>query len=290
MRSGVFIALALTLSAAGLAAAPPSKSAPPKVMQSCDAHQFETTVTATVDGEPHQSKVKLCGVEGQSDADWIKTLKDAIAKLDTNKEVDPAVRQQIVTAINAEIGRLSILSSGALVDKIVGIAATGALPPPRKAPNTSVSSDYAALPPLPSTPPPPPHVLAPAVPDGSPVTKGSAAQSYASMPLMGPPRKLSFACFSPNDLSGDGPCTGFERETMLTVRADEDLPKPAQLRFIRNGEEHGDIDLEALRRGKSVRVALPRELCQGFGSGKLELQVLENGVVVKSDGPYSLRC
>ncbi len=290
MRSGVLISLVLTLPATALAAAPAGTPAAPKVMQNCDAHQFETTVTATVDGEPHQSKVKLCGVEGQSDADWIKTLKDAIAKLDTNKEVDPAVRQQIVTAINAEIGRLSILSSGVLADKTARSAVSTALPPPRKAPSTSVSSEYAALPPLPTAPPPPPNVLGPAIADGTTGMTGRLNQPFAGVTLMGPPRKLSFACYSPNDLSGDGPCTGFERETMLTVRADEDLPKAAQLRFIRNGEPHGEVDLAALRRGKSVRLALPRDVCAGFGDGKLELQVLENGAVVKSDGPYALRC
>src|SRR5690348_20165 len=97
----IFAILAVVLGSAAAAAAPAKKSAPPadapnaavkQLLDNCDAHKFETTVDAVVDGEPHRSKVKLCGKDGQSDADWIGTLKDAIAKLEANKDMDPGVR------------------------------------------------------------------------------------------------------------------------------------------------------------------------------------------------------
>ncbi|HEY7005083.1 MAG TPA: hypothetical protein VH392_01230, partial [Sphingomicrobium sp.] len=64
------IALGLGLVAAAAIAAPTPKKAPApdaaarKLVQNCDAHKFETVVHDEVDGKPHQSKVKLCGVEG----------------------------------------------------------------------------------------------------------------------------------------------------------------------------------------------------------------------------------
>src|SRR5689334_11650405 len=111
----IFTIIAVALSSAAAVAAPAKKAPPPasgpnaavkQLLDNCEAHKFETTVDATIDGEPHRSKVKLCGKDGQSDADWIGTLKDAIAKLDANKDMDASVRTQIETAINAEIARL----------------------------------------------------------------------------------------------------------------------------------------------------------------------------------------
>ena len=110
------LALAAPLTAAPRKAAPkpaaPKPSAEEKLIQSCDAHKFETVVDVVVDGQPKKSKVKLCGVQGQSDADWIGTLKDAVRKLEANKGMPAAQREQIVAAIKAEIGRLSVVGAG----------------------------------------------------------------------------------------------------------------------------------------------------------------------------------
>src|SRR5438876_11945916 len=118
MQRGIlFFVSVLLLTPAGAGAAPrklrpvSKPAAVSQLIQSCDAHKFETIVHAVVDGEPHDSKVKLCGVEGQGDAEWIKTIRDAIHKLQANKDMAPAVREQIVTANNAEIGRLILVRS-----------------------------------------------------------------------------------------------------------------------------------------------------------------------------------
>jgi hypothetical protein len=302
MRWGTLIALTLTL-VAPLAAAP-RKAAPksdivPKLIQSCDAHKFETVVDAMVDGQPHKSKVKLCGVEGQSDADWIGTLRDAIRKLEANKDMASATRAQIVAAIKGEIARLSI---------------TGASAPAKRESRAeeapSLSRDYATLPPLPLPAPPDTGALAEATGAAIPAvgtvrqepTGVTAVPSYAAnvppaaaasaqvAPLVAP--RLAIDCESPGDLAGSGPCAGFERETVVTIRPGEDIPTGTTLQFVRNGEAKGDIALGGLRKGRAFRSNLPRDVCSGFGAGRLELRIVRaaDARVLQSEGPYALRC
>ena len=287
MWRGALFLLALTL-VAPLAAAPrkaapkpaaPKPTAEEKLIQSCDAHKFETVVDVVVDGQPKKSKVKLCGVEGQSDAEWVGTLKDAVRKLEANKDMPAAQREQIVAAIKAEIGRLSIVSAP--------------VPATREAvtlPATRLSRDYAALPPL------PPPVAAPTVapPQARPVemTQSQPAASVATpvrSSVVALP-KLSFSCYAPGDIGAEGPCAEFGRETLLTVRAKGNVPAGASLHFIRNGDDRGDVDLAPLSSGRTMRVALPREVCAGFGAGRLELQVVVNGSPAPTEGPWPLRC
>lgn len=301
MKIGSALAIAFALVAApSVAADPPATDAPApqvqKVLQNCDAHKFETVVEATVDGKPHKSRVKLCGNEGQSDAEWIGTLKDAIAKLRANKEIDPAVRDQIIVAINAEISRLgSPAPQAAGIGEAHGLAAlnlgSSAPPPPVVAP-PPLASEYSSLPPLPTEPPPPPHLLTPMVAGSSAAARGDRRAPAASLGLVpgGPAPKLSFACYSPGDIGGEAPCTGFDRDTMLTVSAQSDVPAGVSLWFLRNGDHRADVDLAQLRRGKSLRIALPSAVCQGVSDGSLELKLVQGGSELRSDGPYALRC
>lgn len=297
-----FIAAALCLTAAAAAfAAPHPKKAVPKgaasapdsktrqLLQNCDAHKFETVVHAVIDGQPQQSKVKLCGIEGQTDAEWIGTLKDAIAKLNANKEMPAAVRDQIIAALYAEVARLenpaaaAPRQSAAATPALDGLAplpalpqskpaAAAALPPPRQiAP--AAQDDYAALPPLPTAPPPPVHVL-------------GAAAGASLAPLPRP--RMSFVCYEPGE--AQGPCTGFTRETLLTVRADEDLPPGTGLRFVRDGDPKADVALAQLKKGKSVSLNVPSDVCLHAVGGKLELQITRSGQEVGSEGPFNLAC
>ena len=261
-------------------------------MQSCDAHKFETIVDTMEDGKPHKSRVKLCGVEGQSDSAWIGTLKDAIAKLDANTDMDPAVRGQIVAAIRSEISRIeSTLPAGggaAGFNLAPGPekTATVDLPPARPfaPPERPLSSDYSSLPPIPTTPPPPPRVLAPAA------VMSAASTSHLAPVRTGPAPRLSFQCYSAGDLGGAAPCAEFDRDTMLTISAASDVAKGVALRFLRNGDQRAEVDLAGLKRGKPLQIALPSAVCEGVGDGRLDLKTVEDGAEVKSDGPYSLRC
>lgn len=278
----LLIALALVaaqqsaLSAAEKAAGKPAGNASSQqarsLLENCDAHKFETMIEVpAADGGTKHSRVKLCGTEGQSDADWVRTLKDAVAKTNLNLNMPASIRGQIVTAINAEIARLEGKAQPAIA---------AALPPPRTTAKRSPADEFAALPPLPDKPPEPVHVLA----GGS-----------AGLPMLPKPR-LSFICFTPGEV-GEGPCTEFSRDTMLTVQADEDLPAGTSLRFVRSGEPKADVELVQLKRGKSMRLPLPGEVCSHAGGGRLEIRIVRNlpaagsaGQEVGEDGPYNLRC
>jgi hypothetical protein len=316
-RGIMFIVMSSLLAPLGATAAPRKASPPaskqpamPKLMQSCDAHKFETVVHAVVDGEPRDSKVKLCGVEGQSDADWIKTLRDAIGKLEANKEIAAAVRDQIVTAIQSEISRLVIVGSvprqSRKATEVVSAAAIPlsrdysslpplppqpeateapappartsevALPPARETHSVPIQQEYAQLPPLPVTPAPVPV---------------QASIRPTPIPAVAP--RLTFGCDTPGEITSDAPCADFQRDTMLTIHARDDVPAGMFLQFVRNDQSQAKVALDGLRRGRALRTALPREVCSGFTSGKLELRIVrgESGSeVLATDGPYSLRC
>jgi hypothetical protein len=277
----LLIALALmaaqqsALDAAEKAAGKPVAETAPQAMQSllqnCDAHKFETMIEIpAADGSVRHSRVKLCGMEGQSDADWIGTLKDAVAKTKANDKMPPAVRDQIIAAIGGEIARLQGRPA----------PATAALPPPRSAAKATNAPEYAALPPLPTAPPPPVHV-----PPGD-----SAALPFLPKPAM------SFACFTPGDV-GELPCAEFTRDTLLTVHADQDLPPGTSLRFVRSGEARADVQLAQLKRGREVQFPLPPEVCTHATGGRLEIRIVRtvpaagaDGEEVGEDGPYNLRC
>jgi hypothetical protein len=107
---------------------------------------------------------------------------------------------------------------------------------------------------------------------------------------------MSFICFNPGDV-GEGPCADFARDTMLTIRADEDLPSGTILRFVRNGDARADVELAQLRKGKTQHFALPPEVCSHVSSASLEIRIVRSvsaagpqGQEVGKDGPYNLRC
>ncbi|MGH6783222.1 MAG: hypothetical protein ACREBP_01205, partial [Sphingomicrobium sp.] len=74
-----------------------------ELLQDCSAHSFETVVSAVVDGKLKRSRMKLCGTKGQSDSDWIRTLRDSAAKIAANQEMAAPMREAMVKALNTEI-------------------------------------------------------------------------------------------------------------------------------------------------------------------------------------------
>lgn len=265
------------------------------LLQSCDAHKFETTVQSEVDGKPHSSKVKLCGNEGQSDADWIKSLEDAVEKLKTNDEMPASTRDQIIDAITAEIARLK---GTADID-------TGSAPAPVRSANSApkpLSDDYSLLPPLPPpASPPPPQVLPPAAvaagagtslnpsSDETPAPPQATATVPAATSVAIANPRLTFSCIS-GDYPGGGPCITLSRDTIITVKAPQAVAAPLSLRFLREGDERAEVALGALRKGQSVRLEVPQEVCRGVVSSEVQIQVIGGGQVLDRQGPYLLRC
>ena len=259
----------LVLLAAAVQAAPAAAPASPEsLIANCDAHKFETTVTVTgPDGKPKPSKVKLCGQAGQSDADWLKTLRDAVDKVSADERMSLGVKQQITTALQAEIGRVSAQIAANAAPKL-----TPNLAPPASSGPAVRPPEYATLPPMPTAPTlAPPRLLAtPAAPVARP--------------------RLTIRCYNPNDMLGEVECSELVRDMQLAIRADENLPAGISLRFLRRGEDRGQLELTAMRKGRSVRLGLPSELCRGVSGSRVEIQVLSRGAVADSLGPYDLRC
>jgi hypothetical protein len=105
---------------------------------------------------------------------------------------------------------------------------------------------------------------------------------------------MTFRCLATDQLQAEGPCDLLGRNTLLTVRADEDLPAGTSLRFLRRGDDRGEIDLPALRSGQSRRFSLPAKLCAGVAGSRVQIEVVratgKASQVVDSRGPYELRC
>jgi hypothetical protein len=261
-----WLALALGVAQPVAAEPPPSPDAA-ALIANCEAHKFETTVIVTVEGKLKPSKVKLCGKVGQSDADWLTTLQDAVAKVAANDKMSPSMKQQITVALNAEIANVKTQIAASAAPRPVAN-----LPPPTNPALVVRPPEYATLPPMPTAPTvATPRLLAsPAAPVARP--------------------RMTIRCLTPGDLAGEAPCLTLERDTLLTVRADENLAPGLALRFMRKGDERGELALAQLPKGRSVRLRLPAELCRGVSGSRVTIEVLSRGAVADSLGPYDLRC
>ena len=237
------------------------------LVESCSAHKFETTVEMSVDGKKRNSRVKLCGKEGQTDADWASTLKDAVTKIEAEETMAQAAKDQIIAALNAEISKLEVAN------------AAGSAPPVATAPSAAPPPESATLPPLPT---------APALATNPPLAAPAASPGKPS---------LTIHCSTLDEPGGGGPCISLDRETLLTIRADEELPGGTRLRFLRRGDVRGEVTLAQMRQGQSLRFKLPPKLCVGVASSKVEIQILGRAAsgsganqILDSLGPYRLRC
>lgn len=271
--------LALAAAASGAAVkkkAPPVEPPPmaKALVQSCDAHHFETTINITgPDGKAKQSKVKMCGTEGQSDADWIGTLQDAVKKTSLSVQMPQAAREQIIAAVNAEIERLRhpglALPGGGDISKLAKDA-------PAKTEEVPLSRDYGSLGELPTaTNVEPPHVLGP-----------GAAIALAP--------RLTLRCALAGDEERPLACDTIDRDTVMVMRADDAYPRGVEVRFVRHGDQRAELDLPALKQGQTALLRLPPAVCAGVVRSRVEIQALgansPSGTPAGSIGEYDLRC
>ncbi len=271
------ILIPLILTAFGLAATgataqeaetPPADVAaepPPELKalaESCAARKFETMVI--VEGRRRPISVKVCGKEGQSDADWLVTLRDSLKKTEANEQLEQPVRDQILVALKTEISRLESLAAAVAMPSATIAFSSAPVRTPEAAPQ------YSSV---------------PAIPAPKPRVAGTL--SNASAPTVARPR-LSIRCAMPRETFAS--CVRLERETQLMFRADEDLPAGTSVRFLRGGDERAELDLGTLKKGASLREKLPGRVCSGVLRGKVEVQILASGRVAESLGPYPLYC
>ena len=251
-----FIAAAVSLAA--VAAAPamaqdqPADTSAAAVVADCSVRKFETSVEIEQEGKKRLTKLKLCAVKDADDAAWLRTLKDAKAKIAAHPEISSDSKTKIAAELDAEIAKL----------KTVETASIPAAPEP-------------SPPPLPEpTPPPPP----------APVVAATASPaSVAAKP------RLTIKCLEPGEPGSGGRCLSLESTTLLAIRADADLPPATSLRFLRRGDVRGEVPL-TMRQGQFIRSKLPPQLCAGVSSSKVEIQVMGANKVVATLGPYMLRC
>ena len=251
------------------------------MIANCNARMVEIPVTVIAKGVPKETKVKICGKVGQTQADWERTLQDALNKVSADGRMSPSIKDQIVTGLKFEIAKLPATAETVPPPQpqsqpgpLVAPSVASQLAP--KPPVDAGRAEYSALPPMPAP--------LPAV--------SVAAAATAAPPLPAP--KLTFRCLSTESVAGEGPCDMLERGMMVTVRADEDIAAGTSLRFLRRGENRAEIDLGTLRRGQSQQFSLPARICQGVTGSRVEIQVVRaagsKNQVVDSRGPYELRC
>jgi len=288
----LLLASALGAAQAAAAAAPDaSPTAEAKAFeQRCAGRQFETAIAREVNGKKRLSRIHLCGEAGQTDAQWVATLKDAIAKIEGVPGFSADSKTQAIEAIKDEI-----VKAGGKVETApspdIGVASTDVPAAP---------VEYSALPPLPAPAPvvaanPAPPIEYSTLPPLPAPKVATSATVAASLPLLAKPQ-LKIQCFNPADFAAPADCDSLERETVLTVKAAEAVPSGTALRFMRRGDMRAEVDLAQLQRGKAEKIALPREVCAGVVESKVEIQIVRRtsaqstGQVVDTLGPYLLRC
>ena len=267
------VALAALASSGGAQPKKPAEPAPQATAaQDCSAHSFETMIQLTgPDGKPHSSKVKMCGTAGQSDADWIRTLQDAVKKTSLSAQMPRAAKDQIIAAVTAEIDRLTAsalaLPGGTDLAKL-----TKPQPTVSDAP---LSRDFGSLPPLPSTAVAPPNVL------------GGGG-------VGGAPLRLTLRCALVGDEDRPMDCDTIDKDTVLVLRADEAFPRGVAMHFVRGGEQRGEVELPALRAGQSTNFRIPPNVCRGVVRSRVEIRALggnaPSGTGAGFIGDYDLRC
>jgi hypothetical protein len=278
-------ASAATTAAVPKPAAPAASGQPPAtkaLIEGCELHRFETVIHMTgPDGKPRESKVRMCGTVGQSDADWIRTLKDAVTKTAENPQMPRTAKDQIIAAVNAEIDRLSMstlqLPAGTGIGKLPAGPDIKSLPKTasKSAPDVPLSRDYGSLPPLPTASSVPTHVLGP----GADLT---------------PAPRLTLRCALVGDEDRPGQCDSIDKDTILVLRADEAFPRGVEMRFVRHGDQRAELALPAMKEGDRKSLHLPPGVCTGVVRSKLEIQALgasaPKGATAGTIGEYDLHC
>lgn len=274
--------LPFALLLAAQAAGAPSPSADAALIANCNARMVEIPVTVMGKNGPKETKVKICGKVGQTQADWEKTLRDALGKVSADGRMSPSVKDQIITGLKFEIAKLPATAETRPQPQPQSqpaplVAPSLATPLAPKPPIDTGRTEYSALPPIPA-----------------PLPAVSVAAVAAAAPPPLPAPKLTLRCLSTESVAGEGPCDMLERGMVVTVRAGEDIAPGTSLRFLRRGENRAEVDLETLRRGQSQQFSLPERVCQGVTGSRVEIQVVRasgpKNQVVDSRGPYELRC
>jgi hypothetical protein len=211
--------------------------------------------------------VTLCSEKGATTDEIVRMIDEAAAKIEATTSIPEDRRTALIQQMRAKIAELQ----GQLP------VAEPAAPAPiavADVPPASAVAETAAGP------------AATAAPSAAPPVSPRPAER-ATGSLSKP--KLSFSCISPEYPAG-GPCVTLSRDTIVTLRSGEPVPSGFALRFVRQGDAKAEIALGALRKGQSLRLAIPQQVCSGVVSAEVEMDVVGGGRVLDRQGPYLLHC
>lgn len=237
-------------------------------IEQCQGHKFSSMVE--IDPVKKRStRVKLCANPGATDADWVKTLEEAIVQIE-QRPMPAAAKDKLIVELRSEIAKFAPAAKPVATAQAAPIYLSrdaASLETPTERYETSV------LPPL------------------TPKVAAKANAAVASPPQ--PPMRIRVKCLERGQSGAGATCDFFVADTILAVSAVEGLEGGGTLRFRRKGEERGEVRLAPLQAGQSARVKLPTELCKGISSSKVEIELLapkSTGAVAARLGPFGLRC
>ena len=210
----------------------------------------------------HPTKVTLCGDKDASTDELVRMIGDAADKIEATTSIPDDRRTALVQQMRAKISELqgALPGTAAPAAKPAQVAETPAVSAPAPVESAPAPVQVAVA---------PPSAAAPAVAAVSP--------------------RLSFACINA-EFPGGGPCVTLDRDTIVTVKSAGGAPGGFALRFVRQGDVRAEVALGSMRKGQSVRVALPRQVCSGMVTGEVEFDVVGGGQVVDRQGPFLIRC
>lgn len=269
----------------GLASASAQGSAPPAVtgeitkeqaearLSTCGSRKFQSVAEFEVDGKMKRSRLELCAADSESDAEWIAKLQKAETSVRGQKSIPESARFKLLSDLRTEIDRLTQPSS------VIAISGDLNIAPKPKQEVTVPKSDFAVS-------------ALPSMPTAKKEASTKFDPNKAVRPLTKKPQ-LSINCLNP----GGAParCTRMASDTALEVSADEDLASSVTLQFRRlDSNRIGEVRLAQLKRGDTVRMKVPAEICKGVVRAEFDVQVTGpgSGGLRYSDvvGPFEKRC
>lgn len=245
------------------------------LVDTCGGHKFESLVE--IDPATHRAtRIKLCAKPGSSDGDWVRTLKSAIAQLE-QRNMPPLARTKVIAELEAEIARFAKpVASGPIYGSSAPALTLGKGMFADKAMEPEVPFETSKLPPI------------------VPLKARSGKPGAAGGPIVPPvkPIRATIRCLERGERGAGGTCDFFDKNSVLMITAIGGLEKGGTIRFLRKGEEHGEVSLAATPTGQARRVPLPADICRGLSYSKVEVLILALGEtrVGARFGPYGLRC
>lgn len=240
------------------------------ILSKCDHRRIEASAEGLIDGKMKRRKITVCAAPGDSHAQWMTKLENAVTWVQAQPGLSDDVKAKLVADLRKEMVR-----------------PPQAIRPPAAAPVAALPAADALVATVPPMPPP----------LRSPVVSASALQGAAATSVLLARPPLTIHCISVGERGTGSRCGRLAPDTVFAVRADADLTKPATLRFLRKGRQRADVELAALRDGQIVRFKLPPAVCAGVVRSEVSIQIVAGkptpgrvAQVTDTLGPFPIHC